>query len=77
MVSAEQPAEQAPDGIARTRPAGDLIVNPRSLSGFMIGIATVTQALDDTWTDTTTLQGRLMLTVLQGLAQFEHDITGK
>lgn len=37
--------------------------------------------LDHTWTDTTTAQGRLMLTVLGGLAEFERELirarTGK
>ena len=31
-------------------------------------------ALGDTWADTTTAHGRLMLTVLGGLAEFERDL---
>ena len=31
-------------------------------------------SLGDTWTDTTTSHGRLMLTVLGGLAEFERDL---
>jgi DNA invertase Pin-like site-specific DNA recombinase len=32
------------------------------------------RSLGDTWADTTTAQGRLMLTVLGGLAEFERDL---
>ncbi|MDA8252915.1 MAG: recombinase family protein [Rhodospirillales bacterium] len=32
------------------------------------------RSLADTWADTTTAQGRLMLTVLGGLAEFERDL---
>jgi DNA invertase Pin-like site-specific DNA recombinase len=32
------------------------------------------QSLGDTWADTTTSHGRLMLTVLGGLAEFERDL---
>jgi DNA invertase Pin-like site-specific DNA recombinase len=32
------------------------------------------KSLGDTWADTTTLHGRLMLTVLGGLAEFERDL---
>jgi len=32
------------------------------------------KSLGDTWADTTTPHGRLMLTVLGGLAEFEHDL---
>src|SRR5262249_47859431 len=31
-------------------------------------------ALDDTWCDTTTAQGRLILTVMGGLAEFEREL---
>jgi DNA invertase Pin-like site-specific DNA recombinase len=31
------------------------------------------RSLHDTWADTTTAHGRLMLTVLGGLAEFEHE----
>jgi Resolvase, N terminal domain len=32
------------------------------------------RSLSDTWADTTTAHGRLMLTVLGGLAEFEHEL---
>ena len=32
------------------------------------------KSLGDTWADTTTSHGRLMLTVLAGLAEFERDL---
>jgi DNA invertase Pin-like site-specific DNA recombinase len=32
------------------------------------------RSLKDTWADTTTLHGRLMLTVLGGLAEFEREL---
>jgi DNA invertase Pin-like site-specific DNA recombinase len=32
------------------------------------------RSLNDTWADTTTSRGRLMLTVLAGLAEFERDL---
>src|SRR5215475_7626420 len=34
------------------------------------------KSLKDTWADTTTPHGRLMLTVLGGLAEFERDLIG-
>jgi DNA invertase Pin-like site-specific DNA recombinase len=33
------------------------------------------KSLGDTWADTTTSHGRLMLTILGGLAEFERDLT--
>ena len=33
------------------------------------------KSLRDTWADTTTAHGRLMLTVLGGLAEFERELT--
>jgi DNA invertase Pin-like site-specific DNA recombinase len=32
------------------------------------------RSLHDTWADTTTAHGRLMLTVLGGLAEFEREL---
>jgi DNA invertase Pin-like site-specific DNA recombinase len=32
------------------------------------------RSLNDTWTDTTTAHGRLMLTILGGLAEFEREL---
>ena len=34
------------------------------------------RSLADTWADTTTPHGRLMLTVLGGLAEFERELIG-
>jgi DNA invertase Pin-like site-specific DNA recombinase len=34
----------------------------------------LTRSLGDTWADTTTAHGRLMLTVLGGLAEFEREL---
>jgi DNA invertase Pin-like site-specific DNA recombinase len=34
------------------------------------------QSLDDTWADTTTQHGHLILTVLGGLAEFERQLIG-
>ena len=35
------------------------------------------KSLGDPWCDTTSAHGRLMLTVLGGLAEFEHDIEAR
>jgi DNA invertase Pin-like site-specific DNA recombinase len=35
------------------------------------------RSLADAWADTTTVHGRLMLTVLGGLAEFERELTGE
>jgi DNA invertase Pin-like site-specific DNA recombinase len=48
--------------------------------GKAITLATITskkagfRSLGDAWADTTTAHGRLMLTVLGGLAEFERDL---
>jgi DNA invertase Pin-like site-specific DNA recombinase len=34
------------------------------------------RSLGDTWADTTTAHGRLMLTILAGLAEFERELIG-
>src|SRR5260370_3868363 len=59
----------------------------RSTRDLLNTLATITakkagfKSLGDTWADTTTSHGRLMLTVLAGLAEFERDLirarTGK
>ena len=52
----------------------------RSTRDLLNTLATITakgagfRALDDAWADTTTSHGRLMLTVLGGLAEFERDL---
>ena len=52
----------------------------RSTRDLLNTLATITgrkagfHSLGDTWTDTTTAHGRLMLTVLGGLAEFERDL---
>jgi DNA invertase Pin-like site-specific DNA recombinase len=52
----------------------------RSTRDLLNTLATVTakgaafRSLGDTWTDTTTAHGRLMLTVLGGLAEFESEL---
>src|SRR5260370_7900189 len=52
----------------------------RSTRDLLNTLATITgkkagfQSLDDTWADTTTSHGRLMLTVLGGLAEFERAL---
>src|SRR6266568_4759331 len=52
----------------------------RSTRDLLNTLATITgkkagfRSLGDAWADTTTAHGRLMLTVLGGLAEFEHDL---
>jgi DNA invertase Pin-like site-specific DNA recombinase len=52
----------------------------RSTRDLLNVLATITgknadfKSLGDTWADTTTSHGRLMLTVLAGLAEFERDL---
>jgi DNA invertase Pin-like site-specific DNA recombinase len=53
---------------------------PASRANGAIDTATITKAgagfksLTDAWADTTTAHGRLMLTVLGGLAEFEREL---
>jgi DNA invertase Pin-like site-specific DNA recombinase len=51
--------------------------SPRDLSNMLPSITNMKEAgcrsLGDAYADTTTAQGRLMLTVLGGLAEFERD----
>src|SRR3954470_10962353 len=65
---------------------GDLVIVTRldrlarSTRDLLNVLATITElkagfrSLSDTWADTTTPHGRLMLTVLGGLAEFERDL---
>jgi DNA invertase Pin-like site-specific DNA recombinase len=52
----------------------------RSTCDLLNTLATITtkgagfRSLNDTWDDTTTAHGRLMLTVLGGLAEFEREL---
>src|ERR1700732_7022 len=66
--------------------AGDVLTVPRldrrarSTRDLLNTLAAITakkagfKSLGDTWADTTTSHGRLMLTVLGGLAEFERDL---
>jgi DNA invertase Pin-like site-specific DNA recombinase len=52
----------------------------RSTRDLLNTLATITtkgagfRSINDTWADTTTAHGRLMLTVLGGLAEFEREL---
>src|SRR5262249_56754870 len=52
----------------------------RSARDLLNTLATITakgagfRSINDTWADTTTAHGRLMLTVLGGLAEFEREL---
>src|SRR3981189_1919224 len=51
--------------------------SPRDLLNTLAGITGKKagfRSLADAWADTTTAHGRLMLTVLGGLAEFEHEL---
>src|SRR5712671_5669293 len=56
------------DRLARS--TRDLLNTLAAISGKNAGF----KSLGDTWADTTTSHGRLMLTVLGGLAEFERDL---
>jgi DNA invertase Pin-like site-specific DNA recombinase len=56
------------DRLARS--TRDLLNTLAAISGKEAGF----RSLTDTWADTTTSHGRLMLTVLGGLAEFERDL---
>lgn len=56
------------DRLARS--TRDLLNMLAAISGKKAGF----RSLGDTWADTTTAHGRLMLTVLGGLAEFERDL---
>src|SRR6202040_3492242 len=53
------------------RSTRDLLNTLAAITGRKAGF----RSLGDTWADTTTAPGRLMLTVLGGLAEFERDLT--
>ena len=55
------------DRLASTR---DLLNTLATITGTGAGF----RSLNDIWADTTTAHGRLMLTVLGGLAEFEHEL---
>src|SRR6202158_3333552 len=56
------------DRLARSN--RDLLNTPAAITGRKAGF----RSLGDTWANTTTSHGRLMLTVLGGLADFERDL---
>ena len=56
------------DRLARS--TRDLLNTLAAITGSKAGF----RSLADTWADTTTAHGRLMLTVLGGLAEFERDL---
>ena len=56
------------DRLARS--TRDLLNTLAAITGRKAGF----RSLGDTWADTTTSHGRLMLTVLGGLAEFESDL---
>ncbi len=56
------------DRLARS--ARDLLNTLAAITGKKAGF----RSLGDTWADTTTAHGRLMLTVLGGLAEFEREL---
>jgi DNA invertase Pin-like site-specific DNA recombinase len=56
------------DRLARS--TRDLLNTLASIAGKKAGF----RSLNDTWADTTTAHGRLMLTVLAGLAEFEREL---
>jgi DNA invertase Pin-like site-specific DNA recombinase len=56
------------DRLARS--TGDLLNTLAAMTDKKAGF----RSLGDTWADTTTAHGRLMLTVLEGLAEFERDL---
>jgi DNA invertase Pin-like site-specific DNA recombinase len=56
------------DRVARS--TRDLLNTLATITGKKAGF----RSLGDTWADTTTAHGRLMLTVLGGLAEFERDL---
>jgi DNA invertase Pin-like site-specific DNA recombinase len=71
--------------LLQTVAPGDLVIVTRSdrlarstrdllnVLGTIAENGTGFRSLSDTWTDTTTAHGRLMLTVLGGLAEFERE----
>ena len=72
--------------LIKTLEAGDVLIVTRldrlarSTRDLLNTLAAITErkagfrSLADTWADTTTAHGRLMLTVLGGLAEFERDL---
>lgn len=72
--------------LIKTLDAGDVLMVTRldrlarSTRDLLNTLAAITErkagfrSLADTWADTTTAHGRLMLTVLGGLAEFERDL---
>jgi len=79
--SQDRPATASPvAGRDRGRRRADLDRLARSTRDLLNTLAAITakkagfKSLGDTWADTTTSHGRLMLTVLGGLAEFDRDL---
>jgi len=77
--------DELPKALRRLEPGDVLIVTrldrlARSTRDLLNIVAAIAEreagfrSLKDTWADTTTAHGRLMLTVLGGLAEFERDL---
>jgi hypothetical protein len=76
-----RPRARPPCRRARWRPfRAAAIRSPRRTRDLLNTLATIAakgagfRSLHDTWTDTATAHGRLMLTVLGGLAEFEREL---
>jgi DNA invertase Pin-like site-specific DNA recombinase len=85
-----RPSADAPPGVARVRKSqletGDVLIvtrldrlarSTRDLLNVLADVArrgASFKSLSDHWADTTTAHGRLMLTVLGGLAEFERSL---
>jgi DNA invertase Pin-like site-specific DNA recombinase len=67
-ISRRQVVRGAAAGLARS--TRDLLNTLAAITAKQAGF----KSLGDTWADTTTSHGRLMLTVLGGLAEFERDL---
>jgi DNA invertase Pin-like site-specific DNA recombinase len=79
-----QVAKLEDDEIGVSEPGRDLARSTRDLLNILDAVANARAgfcSLADVWAETTTPHGRLMLTVLGGLAEFERDLirtrTGK
>ena len=68
LAAGDVPIVTRLDGLARS--TRDLLNTLAAITDKEAGF----RALNDAWADTTTPHGRLMLTVLGGLAEFERDL---
>ena len=86
MSAEPRPTARSFAGCSTQLEAGDVLMVTRldrlarSTRDLLNTLAAITakkagfRSLGDTWADTTTSHGRLMLTVLGGLAEFERDL---